>query len=80
MLDLNISFGGASEPDVQPAATGPRPDIENVIIIGSGPAGWAAAIYTGRAELRPLLITGNELGGQIALTTEVENYPGIESI
>jgi thioredoxin reductase (NADPH) len=54
----------------------PRPAIENVVIIGSGPAGWSAAIYTGRADLRPLLITGNEPGGQIALTTEVENFPG----
>ena len=49
-----------------------------MIIIGSGPAGWSAAIYTARADLRPLLITGNELGGQIALTTEVENFPGFE--
>jgi thioredoxin reductase (NADPH) len=51
-------------------------EVENVIILGSGPAGWAAAIYTARANLRPLLITGNELGGQVATTTEVENYPG----
>lgn len=50
--------------------------IENVIIIGSGPAGYAAGIYTGRAELNPLLITGNEIGGQVAITYEVENYPG----
>ena len=49
-----------------------------MIIIGSGPAGWSAAIYTARADLRPLLITGNELGGQIALTTEVENFPGFD--
>ncbi len=54
--------------------------MENVIIIGSGPAGWSAAIYAARADLRPLLITGNEMGGQIALTTEVENFPGFESI
>ncbi len=50
--------------------------IENVIIIGSGPAGYAAGIYTGRAQLQPLLITGNEIGGQVAITYEVENYPG----
>jgi thioredoxin reductase (NADPH) len=50
--------------------------IENVIIIGSGPAGYAAALYTARAELNPLLFTGMELGGQAALTNTIENYPG----
>ncbi len=50
--------------------------MENLIIIGSGPAGWAAGIYAGRARLEPLLITGRASGGQVALTSEIENYPG----
>lgn len=50
--------------------------MEEVVIIGSGPAGLAAAIYASRSQLSPLLITGNALGGQAATTSEVENYPG----
>ncbi len=49
---------------------------ENVIIIGSGPAGLSAAIYTAREEFKPLLITGVPAGGQLLLTTKVENMPG----
>jgi thioredoxin reductase (NADPH) len=68
-MDLNYSNQTASEPDLE---TRPTP----LLILGSGPAGFSAALYAARAELQPILLTGIELGGQAALTYTIENYPG----
>ena len=74
---LNLNLGLSAEPVLESSVKDePRPEVEEVIILGSGPSGWSAGIYIARANLRPLLITGHEIGGQIATTTDVENYPG----
>jgi thioredoxin reductase (NADPH) len=64
------------DPRRSESSSSKRPDTYEVVIIGSGPAGYTAGIYTSRAKLNTLLISGSLPGGQLMTTSEVENYPG----
>lgn len=68
---MEFSFSGTSR-----TKKNVEPEEVKVLVLGSGPAGYSAALYAARAELQPVLLTGNELGGQAALTYTIENYPG----
>ena len=72
---MSFQFSLSAAEASTPKASEAEEKVYDLIIIGSGPAGFSAALYAGRAHLDTLVITGNEIGGQVATTWEVDNYP-----
>ncbi|WP_333619426.1 thioredoxin-disulfide reductase [Dietzia sp.] len=76
-FSIQLDADDPAEPTATPSGSAADPDqVHDVIIVGSGPAGYTAAIYAARAELAPLVFEGLEYGGALMTTTEVENFPG----